>query len=63
MTTITETLANGITVTHNMTPCASCSEPTSHLAIFPGQICLACYELTPAARAILNANEIANLFR
>lgn len=63
MTTITETLANGITVTHRMTPCATCSTETSHLSIFPGNLCLGCYEKTPAARQILTATELANLFR
>lgn len=43
--------------------CNRCAEETNKLALFPGGICLKCYEQTPAARAPMTAADIANAFR
>lgn len=42
--------------------CAWCYALTSDLALFPGGICLACYEQTPAARAPLSAEIVRGMW-
>lgn len=43
--------------------CAGCGTEIDALAVFPGGICLSCYEQTPAARAPLTGAGIARMFR
>ena len=43
--------------------CAKCRAEGDALAMFPGGICLSCYEQAPAARAPLTAEGIARMFR
>ena len=54
--------ANAI-ATRAMITCTSCKAATDPLALFPGDICLACYELTPAANAPLTEQGLADLTR
>lgn len=42
--------------------CACCSNEVHWLAVFPGGICVDCYEKTPAARAVLSGEQIVTMF-
>ena len=42
--------------------CSSCGNATDELALFPGGICLACYEQTDEAKAPLTANGIITMW-
>lgn len=44
------------------TTCKSCGVETDVLAVFPGGICVACYEKTPEANAPLTADGLAAMF-
>jgi hypothetical protein len=41
--------------------CASCRKATHKYEVFPGNICLSCYEQTPEATAPLTAQGLADL--
>jgi hypothetical protein len=42
--------------------CKKCASVTDTLALFPGDICLACYEITPEARRPITAQELARMW-
>jgi len=42
--------------------CKKCASVTDSLALFPGDICLACYEITPKARRPITAQELARMW-
>ena len=44
------------------TICKTCQASTDTLALFPGGICLACYEITPEARKPITAQELARMW-
>lgn len=44
------------------TTCKNCQAITDTLALFPGGICLACYEITPEARRPITAQELARMW-
>ena len=44
------------------TTCTSCTAEVSPLALFPGDICLECYALTPEANAPLTARDIRQMW-
>jgi hypothetical protein len=44
------------------TTCNTCQASTDTLALFPGDICLACYEITPEARRPITAQELARMW-
>lgn len=44
-----------------MIVCTSCGTETSYLAIFPGDLCLECYKLTPEANAPLTEQGLRDL--
>jgi hypothetical protein len=46
-----------------MTKCSNCKQSVSPLAVFPGGICLACYEVTPEANAPLTEAGLQALAR
>lgn len=48
-------------MTETMTKCSNCGQGVSPLAVFPGEICLACYEMTPEANAPLTATGLQAL--
>lgn len=45
-----------------MENCNKCKVETSKLALFPGGICLACYEQTPDARREITAEELVAMW-
>ena len=42
--------------------CTICQAVTDKFALFPGDICLACYEITPEARRPITAQELARMW-
>ena len=46
-----------------MIKCKRCGVEVDELAVFPGGICLACYEKTPEANAPLTAEGVASMWR
>jgi hypothetical protein len=46
-----------------MTTCSTCRAEVSAYAVFPGNICLSCYEQTPEANAPLTVEGLAQLTR
>jgi hypothetical protein len=45
-----------------MIKCNKCGEQTDKLALFPGGICLACYEQTAEARRQITAEELVAMW-
>jgi hypothetical protein len=43
-------------------PCTACKATVHYLAMFPGEICLACYQLTEDARRPLSARDVLQLW-
>jgi len=43
--------------------CATCRKATNKFSLFPGNICLTCYELTPEANAPLTVQGLQQLTR
>ena len=42
--------------------CKKCEGVTDTLALFPGDICLDCYKLTPAAYAPITAQQLTRMW-
>lgn len=42
--------------------CSSCRKATHKYEVFPGNICLSCYEVTEEANRPLTARELARLW-
>lgn len=42
--------------------CTSCQRPTDELAVFPGTICLDCYQQTPEANRPITADELTAMW-
>jgi hypothetical protein len=62
MQEITETYENGITRTYTPKPCSACHTHTDPLALFPNDLCMACYAETPAAQGIPTTEDIKRMF-
>ena len=45
-----------------MATCTSCTAEVSPLALFPGDICLDCYAVTPEANRPLTARDIRQMW-
>jgi len=43
-------------------PCTTCTRPVSYMALFPGDICVDCYRVTPEANAPWTAADIRRAF-
>ena len=45
-----------------MITCSNCKTPTDKLAIFPNNLCLECYSVTPEANRNITAQELTQMW-
>lgn len=45
-----------------MDKCKTCDSPTDKMELFPGGVCLKCYEKSPAGRYLPTAGELARMW-